>query len=239
MEKGYFVYLIQKLRDIRSSERSAMAKIGDIISLSIDYSTPKVPIQMRQIREWLENKQNVERFANYLLLMTEEWAQSNKAWVMSDIDKMVREFAVRFLYKPIPEDSQIFCYTCYNGIYNGEPGTDLYGIDGIVKLPPELQSNQYKYVVLRVMDMNRLIETCSAIKAGSGYARPYDILAELDHRVVGSMLAGKFPALQVVFIDGSEKGFVFEFSHFEVDMQEPDPKFRTLYVVYRYDSIVS
>lgn len=239
MEKGYFVYLIQKLRDIRSSERSAMAKIGDIISLSIDYSTPKVPIQMRQIREWLENKQNVERFANYLLLMTEEWAQSNKAWVMSDIDKMVREFAVRFLYKPIPEDVQIYCYTCFNGEWEGEHGDGLYGIDGIVKLPPELQSNQYKYVVLRVMDMNRLIETCSAIKAGSGYARPYDILAELDHRVVGSMLAGKFPALQVVFIDGSEKGFVFEFSHFEVDMQEPDPKFRTLYVVYRYDSIVS
>lgn len=239
MEKGYFVYLIQKLRDIRSSERSAIAKIGDIISLSIDYSTPKVPIQMRQIREWLENKQNVERFANYLLLMTEGWAKCHKAWVMSDIDKMVREFAVKFLYKPIPEDGQIYCYTCFNGEWEGEHGDDLYGVDATVRLPSELQSSHHNYAVLRVMEMNRLIETCSAIKAGSGYARPYDILAELDHRVVGCMLAGKFPAIQVVFIDGSEKGFVFEFSHFEVDMQEPDPKFRTLYVVYRYDSIIS
>ena len=239
MNDTYFDNLLQNVRDIRSSERSAMAKIGDIISLSMDYSTPKVPIQMRQIREWLENKQNVERFANYLLLMTEGWAKCHKAWVMSDIDKMVREFAVKFLYKPIPEDSQIFCYTCYNGIYNGELGTNPYGIDGIVKFPPELESSHYKYVVLRVMEMNRLIETCSGVRTDSGFARPYDILAKLDHVVVDCMPSSEFSSFEVIFIDGTEKGFIFEFSHFEVDTQEPDPNFRTLYVVYRYDSTIS
>ena len=239
MKENYFDYPLQKVRDIRSSERSAMAKIGDVIALSADYSTIKAPSLLRHIRDWLENDHNAERFANYLLLIAEGWAQNNKAWVMNDIEMEVREFAVRFLYKPIPEDGQIYCFTCFNGEWEGEHGDGLYGVDAIVRLPSELQSSHHNYAVLRVMEMNRLIETCSGIKAGSGYARPYDILAKLDHRVVGCMLAGKFPAIQVVFIDGSEKGFVFEFSHFEVDMQEPDPNFRTLYVVYRYDTIIS
>lgn len=239
MKEDYFDYQLQKVRDIRSSERSGMGKIADVIALSTDYSTTKLPLLLRQIRNWLENAHNAERFANYLLLISEVWAECHQAWVMSDIEMKVKEFAVRFLYKPIPEDSQIYCYTCFNGIYNGEPGTDLYGIDGIVKLPPELHSNQYKYVVLRVMDMNRLIETCSGTRTDSGFARPYDILAKLDHVVVDCMPSGEFSSFEVVFIDGTENGFIFEFSHFEVDMQEPDPNFRTLYVVYRYDSTIS
>ena len=32
---------------------------------------------------------------------------------------------------------------------------------------------------------------------------------------------------------------MFQFSHFEVDLREPDSQYRTLYVVYRYDTTVS
>jgi hypothetical protein len=32
---------------------------------------------------------------------------------------------------------------------------------------------------------------------------------------------------------------LFEFSHFEVDLREPDSQYRTLYVVYRYDTTAS
>ena len=32
---------------------------------------------------------------------------------------------------------------------------------------------------------------------------------------------------------------MFQFSHFEVDLREPDSQYRTLYIVYRYDTTVS
>ena len=32
---------------------------------------------------------------------------------------------------------------------------------------------------------------------------------------------------------------MFEFSHFEVNTNEPDNDYRTLYVVYRYDTTIS
>lgn len=240
MKEDYFDYLLQKVRDIRSSERSAMAKIADTIALSVDYDSQKLPLLLRQMQELLKVQDFAERFANYLLLKVEGRAVSKSTWTMSDIDQMAVDFVIRYRIARIPEDNHIFNYTCFNGrAIPGPYHEECEGLDDFIGLPPELQSYHHNYAVLRVIGMNRLIETCSCTRTGFGYSRPYDILAKLDHKVVDGMPGGEFEANPVIFPDGSEKGFVFEFSHFEVDMQEPDPDFRTLYVVYRYDTIIS
>lgn len=240
MKEDYFDYLLQRVHDIRSCERSAMAKIGDVIALSMDYDRGKLPLQLRKLRELLKFHDFAERFANYLLLVVEVRAKIKSAWTMSDIDQMVVDFVIRYLIARTPEDSLIFNYTCYNGqTFPGPFGVEGEVLDYFIGLPPELQSYHHNYAVLRVIGMNRLIETCSSTRTGYGYSRPYDILAKLDHKVLDGMPGGEFEAKPVIFPDGSEKGFVFEFSHFEVDMQEPDPDYRTLYVVYRYDTILS
>ena len=70
------------------------------------------------------------------------------------------------------------------------------------------------------------------------YRRAYDILHELDKRVLEELEAGEFSSW--IDIEYKEGGWAFfEFSHFEVDLREPDSQYRTLYVVYRYDTTAS
>ena len=53
-----------------------------------------------------------------------------------------------------------------------------------------------------------------------------------------SLEEGAFPQwTDVEYKDGGWANF--EFSHFEVDLREPDSQYRTLYVVYRYDTTAS
>ena len=84
--------------------------------------------------------------------------------------------------------------------------------------------------------MDRFIDTfCSR---DTYYRRAYAILADLDKEVLESLETGEFNE----WVSVSYKDFgdaIFEFSHFEVDLREPDSQFRTLYVVYRYDTSVS
>ena len=96
MKEVYFDYLLQKVRDIRSSEKSAMAKIADAIALSVDYDSQKLPLLLRQMKELLKVQDFAERFANYLLLIVEGRAGSKSAWTMSDIDQMAVDFVIRY-----------------------------------------------------------------------------------------------------------------------------------------------
>ena len=91
-------------------------------------------------------------------------------------------------------------------------------------------------MILKIEDMDRFIDTfCSR---NTYYRRAYDILAELDKQVLESLEAGTFP--QWIDVDYKDGGWAFfEFSHFEADLREPDSQFRTLYVVYRYDTTAS
>ena len=64
------------------------------------------------------------------------------------------------------------------------------------------------------------------------------MLAELDEKVMESLEAGLFDDwILIPYKDWGDA--MFQFSHFEVDLREPDSQYRTLYVVYRYDTTVS
>ncbi len=243
MQPIYFNELQQRVRDIRTSERSAMAKIADIIALSIDYDSNSITmtVTLKRIKEILRTQLNVERFANFLMFTAEARANGNEAsgnkekaysaWVMSDVEWLARQFVVDLLYGYDPNEDYIFRYPSYNGVRFARDGEKH---DSSVCLPQELQAYKKNYVVLRVRSMNRLIEHCSY--PFPGYPRPYDILAQLDHLVIECLPEGVFPvnhrinARSGVFL----QEFKFMFSHFEVDLQEPDPNYRTLYVVYNY-----
>ena len=93
-----------------------------------------------------------------------------------------------------------------------------------------------KSLELKLEDMDRFIDTfCSR---NTYYRRAYDILHELDKRVLEELEAGEFSSwIDIDYKDGGSA--FFEFSHFEVDLREPDSQYRTLYVVYRYDTTAS
>lgn len=233
MKAIYFDELRTRIRDIRSSERSALAKIADVMAESMDYDKTKMQALLHSIHDMFSLGKNLERFTNYLLLKMEAKANRNAAWVMGDIENLARKFVINIVYYANIDNSCIYRYPCFNGkwvqLHEGDK-------EETVILPEDLKSYHHNYAVLRVINMDLLIESCSDIKQ-AGRARPYDILAQLDHQIVDGMLGGYFPAHPVILVDNIEKGFGFEFSHFEVDLQEPDPDFRTLYVVYRYSSI--
>ena len=100
----------------------------------------------------------------------------------------------------------------------------------------ELEGFKGGSMILKLEDMDRFIDTfCSR---DTRYRRAYDILHELDKRVLESLEAGEFQAwIDIDYKDGGSA--FFEFSHFEVDLREPDSQYRTLYVVYRYDTTAS
>jgi hypothetical protein len=63
-------------------------------------------------------------------------------------------------------------------------------------------------------------------------------LADLDKEILKCVDTGMFPSWVLIpYKDGGDA--IFQFSHFEIDLREPDEKYRTLYVVYRYDTIAS
>ena len=106
----------------------------------------------------------------------------------------------------------------------------------MVTLPKELEGFRGGSMILKIEDMDRFVDTfCSR---NTYYRRAYDILAELDKHVLESLEDGAFPQwTDVEYKDGGWANF--EFSHFEVDLREPDSQYRTLYVVYRYDTTAS
>jgi len=91
-------------------------------------------------------------------------------------------------------------------------------------------------MVLKIEDIDRFMDTfCSR---DTYYRRAYAILAELDKQVLECVEDGVFPEWTLIpYKDDGDA--IFQFSHFEVDLREPDEKYRTLYVVYRYDTTVS
>lgn len=241
----YFDELQQRVRDIRASERSAMAKIADVAAEALDYDSKKLPLIMRSVRNFLQTQSNAELFANYLLLKAETMSSGKyvayrntppcySAWTMSDVEQWAKAFAIKLMYGHEPSNHLLFRYASYNGVRFAREGEEP---NSSVRLPQELETYKMNYVVLLVKDMTRLIERCSDISTER--SRPYDVMAQLDRLVVKCMPEGVFPVKPV--IDTNEETslsvfaqFPFEFSHFEVDEQEPDPNFRTIYVVYEY-----
>ena len=137
-------------------------------------------------------------------------------------------------------NQHIYEYPSFSGIYDDEDVDEEEEMplvpETTVRLPKELEGFKGGSMILKLEDMDRFIDTfCSR---NTFYRRAYDILHELDKRVLESLEEGAFPQwTDVEYKDGGWANF--EFSHFEVDLREPDSQYRTLYVVYRYDTTAS
>ena len=224
-EDLYFEQLLSKIRDVRDSEQSAMRKITEIIALSADYDGSNTLNRLIVYFNQLNERGAIERFANRLLLYAETTAKMHQALYVKNIEELVHGFIYNDDFK-----QNIYDYPSYQGVYEEDED------GGQVSLPEELQNFKGVSMVLKIEDMERLIDTfCSR---NTYYRRAYAILADLDKQVLECVDTGVFP--NCVLIPYKDCGdAIFEFSHFEVDLRDPDEKYRTLYVVYRYDTTVS
>ena len=219
-----FKEMLTKIREIRASERSAWTKIIDIICIASDYSEEDGRALLMSYQKVLNEKEYRERFTNLLMLSAESWMMDHTPMSMSDIDKLASDFIKYNTYK-----QDIYNYPCYQGVFEEEA-------DRGVCLPEELKDFKGNSMMLKIENMDKFVDTfCSRY---TYYRRAYDILAELDKTILESLEKGEFPEWVLIpYKDGGD--VIFQFSHFEIDLREPDEKYRTLYVVYRYDTTVS
>lgn len=224
-EQQYFDGLLARIREIRVSERIAIQKITDVIASTVDYDGASSLRRFSGYAKQLGEQGTTERFANRLLLYAEISAKMHRALYDKDIEELAHGFINDNSFK-----QDIYDYPSFQGVYeeNDEGGQ--------VSLPEELQNFKGSSMVLKIEDMDRLVDTlCSR---DTNYRRAYDILAELDKRVLEDLEAGEFQTwIDIDYKDGGSA--FFEFSHFECDLREPDENYRTLYVVYRYDTTAS
>ena len=165
----------------------------------------------------------------------ENWAKFHHPLTLKDIEEQQRDWLM-----DADNNQHIYEYPSFIGIYEEEDTDEEEEMPLIpettVRLPKELENFKGGSMILKIEDMDRFVDTfCSR---NTYYRRAYDILAELDKRVLEELEAGEFSSwIDVKYKDGGWA--YFEFSHFEVDLREPDSQFRTLYVVYRYDTSAS
>ena len=225
MNDQCFEVALQNIREIRRSKRSTTQKLGDTLN-------QLVVIQEKDMVEWLNRYQKMlgqpeymERFTNLLMLRAEVWMQYRKPVSMNDIEQLSKEFSTGESYK-----QDIYNFPSFQGDFeDDEEG-------GQISLPEELKGFKGSSMVLKIEDIDRFMDTfCSR---DTYYRRAYSILAELDEQVLVCVEDGVFPGWTLIpYKDDGDA--IFQFSHFEVDLMDPDEKYRTLYVVYRYDTTVS
>jgi len=234
-EQQYFDNLLARVRDIRASERTPRQKVADIISLAMDYDkVDAVPLlSLLNSRMTALGTNGDLRFANCMIMSVERWAECHHPLTMKDIETSLREWLMG-----ADNNQHIYEFPSFSGICEDDEEDNEENLipDTTVSLPKELAGFKGGSMILKIEDMDRFIDTfCSR---NTYYRRAYDILAELDKQVLESLEAGTFP--QWIDVDYKDGGWAFfEFSHFEADLREPDSQFRTLYVVYRYDTTAS
>jgi hypothetical protein len=234
-EQQYFDNLLARVRDIRASERTPRQKVADIISLASDYDkVDAIPLLSLLNSQMTALGTNGDlRFANCMIMSVERWAECHHPLTMKDIETSLREWLMG-----ADNNQHIYEFPSFSGICEDDEEDNEENLipDTTVSLPKELAGFKGGSMILKIEDMDRFIDTfCSR---NTYYRRAYDILAELDKQVLESLEAGTFP--QWIDVDYKDGGWAFfEFSHFEADLREPDSQFRTLYVVYRYDTTAS
>jgi len=234
-EQQYFDNLLARVRDIRASERTPRQKVADIISLAMDYDkVDAIPLLSLLNSQMTALGTNGDlRFANCMIMSVERWAECHHPLTMKDIETSLREWLMG-----ADNNQHIYEFPSFSGICEDDEEDNEENLipDTTVSLPKELAGFKGGSMILKIEDMDRFIDTfCSR---NTYYRRAYDILAELDKQVLESLEAGTFP--QWIDVDYKDGGWAFfEFSHFEADLREPDSQFRTLYVVYRYDTTAS
>jgi hypothetical protein len=235
-ENKYFDDLLAKIREIRASEKTPKQKVTDIVSLAIDYDTENATPLLSQLYSRITalGTNGDLRFANCMIMSVESWAECHHNLTMKSIEEQQRYWLM-----DADNNQHIYEYPSFSGIYDDEDVDEEempLVPETTVRLPKELEGFKGGSMILKLEDMDRFIDTfCSR---NTYYRRAYDILHELDKRVLESLEAGDFQTW--IDIDYKDGGSVFfEFSHFEVDLREPDSQYRTLYVVYRYDTTAS
>jgi len=235
-EQQYFDDLLAKIREIRASEKTPRQKVADIISLASDYDKEDaIPLlSLLNSRMTALGTNGDLRFANCMIMSVERWAECHHPLTMKSIEEQQRYWLM-----DADNNQHIYEFPCFSGIRvvdGADEGEEYCEPETSVLLPKELEGFKGGSMILKIEDMDRFIDTfCSR---NTYYRRAYDILAELDKQVLESLEEGAFPQwTDVEYKDGGWANF--EFSHFEVDLREPDSQYRTLYVVYRYDTTAS
>lgn len=231
----YFERVLQKIRKIRASEMPPLMKVEALLHCTVDYKKEEAEGFLKQLIEVLLETCLVDggRIINLMLLYAERRVCSGFRLKMTDFWVGLDEWVLE-----ISNNLQLYNYPCFRGVYDYDFHEDEFDEwDANVALPPELED--YKYtdsMVLRVIDGDWLIDVFNS--STPDCRRAYDVLADLDKRVLVSLKTGVFK--EWIHIPYSVGGVaMFQFSHFEVNLSEPDPQFRTLYVVYRYDTSAS
>jgi hypothetical protein len=236
-ENKYFDDLLAKIREIRASEKTPKQKVTDIVSLAIDYDTENATPLLSQLYSRITalGTNGDLRFANCMIMSVESWAECHHNLTMKSIEEQLQYWLM-----DADNNQHIYEYPSFSGIYEEENAADEEEMplvpETTVRLPKEIEGFRGTSMILKIEDMDRFVDTfCSR---NTYYRRAYDILHELDKRVLEELEAGEFSSW--IDIEYKEGGWAFfEFSHFEVDLREPDSQYRTLYVVYRYDTTAS
>ena len=236
-EQQYFDDLLARIREIRTSERTPKQKVADIVSLAMDYDKEDATTLLSLLNTQMASlgTNGDLRFANCMILSVEGWAANHHPLTMNYIEEQKR-----YWLKDADNNQHIYEYPSFSGICEEEDADEEEERplvpESTVRLPKELEGFKGGSMILKIEDMDRFIDTfCSR---NTYYRRAYDILHELDKRVLESLEAGEFQTwIDIDYKDGGSA--FFEFSHFEVDLREPDSQYRTLYVVYRYDTTAS
>jgi len=228
-EQQYFKQLLAKIREIRKSELGPSTKIEEIARLAVmddDQESMEQYLKLTILPQNMDYDASL-RLANYVVFIAEGYAKNENVLTI----KSLYEHVYRNL-NDIKEEKHIYEFPSFDGDYvenedRPEPN---------VLLPEELKDFKGMSMILKIMDMDRFVDTfCSR---NTYYRRAYAILADLDKEILECTEAGEFPSwIDVPYKDDGDA--LFEFSHFELDLREPDGDYRTLYVVYRYDTTAS
>lgn len=215
---------LKNIRDIRLSSSKPSVKIAETIGNILPVTTNDVLKVLSQYQDMVSTPEFLNRLANYLIYHAVIWMESYKKVTMKDFELLFEDLNFDERYK-----QDIFSYPSFYGY--------SWGVGGeIFHLPEELDSFKGNSMALKIADMDKLMDTFN--NRDTHYRRAYAILADLDKQILEGLEKDAFPYR--IFVPYKDDGdAVFVFSHFEVDMREPDENFRTLYVVYRYDSSVS
>ena len=235
-EQQYFDDLLARIREIRTSERTPKQKVADIVSCAMDYDKEDaIPLlSLLNSRMTALGTNGDLRFANCMIMSVERWAANHHPLTMKSIEEQQRYWLM-----DADNNQHIYEYPSFSGrlvIDDDNKEEEYCEPETSVLLPKELENFKGGSMILKIEDMDRFVDTfCSR---DTYYRRAYDILAELDKRVLEDLETGEFQ--EWIDIDYKLDGMaLFEFSHFEVDLREPDSQYRTLYVVYRYDTTAS
>lgn len=231
-EQQYYDNLLARIREIRVRDIAPRRKIKELLSLASDYDDTDPTGHLRDAVDAMSNLDDngLERMANCLYLLEESYAHTH-----SQLDvKTVCDYIVDNVYN-IADNPDIYTFTCYGADYSEYEEEDG-SITASISLPEELREFKGHSMILKIMGMDRFMDSFSS--RDSYYRRAYSILNELDQHVLESLECDDFePWESIEYKDGGD--VLFEFSHFEVNTNEPDEKYRTLYVVYRYDTTIS